>query len=228
MTKQRRFNPLSNSSGFIIADFLFAFVLVISISIFIFGLTFSLATVEIAQYIVWTTARNYASGAERETASQVNARTKFGYITAAFPSLTGNGSTDPWFELSDTNLAIGDLSTTSDPLFSGLINSDDKVNRYRQPWTGASAKIYLKLFAGFKIPFLGNVAAAKEDFEFPIRAFIIRNPSQDECRNFFYTQRYNEGILKLENGTVADPAVRAANLPASGPTQDGWGEDNGC
>lgn len=229
MKNCRRYNPLQNSSGFIIADFLFAFVLVISISIFIFGLTFSLATVEVAQYIVWTTARNYAAGNETEDVARTNARKKFQNITAAFPSLTGNGSTDPWFELLDTNLAIGDLSVQSvDPVFSSLINSDDKTNRFRQPWTGASAKIYLKLFAGFKIPFLGPVAAAQEDFEFPIRAFIIRNPSQEECRNFFYNQRYAEGILKLENGTVVDPLIRAVNFPAGGNTLDGLGEDNGC
>lgn len=227
MKKQRSFKPFSNSSGFIIADFLFAFVLVISISIFIFGLTFSLATVEIAQYIVWTTARNYASGTNTEAAAQINARTKFSNITAAFPSLTGNGSTDPWFELLDSNLAVGDLSGTADTLFSGMINSDDKINRYRQPWTGASAKIYLKLFAGFKIPFLGNVAADKQDFEFPLRAFIIRNPSQEECRNFFYNQRYSQGILTLEGGLIAVP-IRAANFPAGGNTLDGLGEDNGC
>lgn len=226
MKKTKDFNPLQGNSGFIIADFLFAFVLVISIGIFIFGLTFSLATVEISQYIVWTTARNYSAGNTNEAAAQINARKKFTNITAVFPSLTGNGSADPWFELLDTNLVVGDLSVI-DPSFSGLITADDKTNRFRQPWTGASAKIYLKLFAGFKIPFLGPVAANQNDFEFPLRAFIIRHPSQEECRNFFYSQRYSEGILKLENGLLAVP-VRAANFPVGGTTLDGLGEDNGC
>lgn len=229
MKQIKRFTPLQNSSGFIVADFLFAFVLVISISIFIFGLTFSLATVEVGQYIVWSTARNYSMGNTSAAAAEIGARKKFGNITAAFPSLTGNGATDPWFELLDTNLAVGDLSDSSvDATFAALISSDDKTNRYRQPWTGASAKIYLKLFAGFQIPFLGPVAAAKEDFEFPLRAFMIRSPSEEECRNFFYqNQRYDEGILKLENGTLAVP-LRANSLPAGGATLNGHGEDNGC
>lgn len=219
-------NPVRSSSGFIIADFLFAFVLVLSIGIFIFGLTFSLATIEVAQYIVWSTARNYSAGNFTEVTAQINAREKFKNLTAKFPSLTGNGAADPWFELLETNLFIGDLSVI-DPDFSAKISSDDKTNRNRQPWTGASAKLYLKLFAGFQIPFLGKVVENQNSFEFPIRAFIIRNPSQEECRNFFYNNRYGEGIKRLEGDTLAEP-LSAPNFPAGGNTQNGLGEDNGC
>ena len=219
-------NPVRGSSGFIIADFLFAFVLVLSIGIFVFGLTFSLATIEVAQYIVWSTARNYSAGNFTEIDAQKNAREKFKNLTAKFPLLTGNGAADPWFELFDTNLLIGDLSVI-DPDFSAKISSDDKTNRNRQPWTGASAKLYLKLFAGFQIPFLGKVVENQNSFEFPIRAFIIRHPSQEECRRFFYQDRYILGIKKLENGTLAEP-LSAPSLQGGAATSNGFGEDNGC
>lgn len=224
MKNRLKYNPIHSSSGFIIADFLFAFVLVLSIGIFIFGITFSLATIEVAQYIVWSTARNYSTANVTEAVANTNAHTKFQNLTAQFPSLTGNGEADPWFELLETNLVVGDLSVLDNQLKSE-ISADDKKNRDRQPWTGASAKIYLKLFAGFKIPFLGKVAKDKADFEFPVRALIIRNPSQEECRNFFYNQRYGEGIKKLENITLAPTSD--ANFPAPA-TLNGLGEDNGC
>ena len=81
-----------NNSGFIIADFLFAFTMVIGIGIFIFGFTFSLATIEVAQYIVWSTARNYAAANEEELQSVKQAKEKFENLTAKFPLLTGNGA----------------------------------------------------------------------------------------------------------------------------------------
>lgn len=226
MKNRLKHNPMQGSAGFIVADFLFAFVLVISIGIFIFGLTFSLATIEVAQYIVWSTARNYAAGTKDISLSQANSRKKFQNLTAAFPLLTGNGASDPWFELLEDNLIVGDLSV-NDPDLAGKISSDDKTNRYRQPWTGASAKINLKLFAGFKIPFLGKVARDQADFEFPLRAFIIRNPTQDECRNFFYNHRYVDGIKNLEGSTLA-PSSGTTMPGAPGGTLNGYGEDNGC
>lgn len=226
MKNRVKHNPIQGSAGFIVADFLFAFVLVISIGIFIFGLTFSLATIEIAQYIVWSTARNYAAANISPPAAQATAKMKFQNLTAAFPLLTGNGSSDPWFELLESNLFVGDLSV-SDPDFAGKLSADDKTNKHRQPWSGASAKINLKLFAGFKIPFLGKVARDQADFEFPIRAFIIRNPSREECRNFFYNLRYVNGIKKLENNTLAPGSSNG--LPGSAQTTPhGSGEDNGC
>ena len=212
-----------NNSGFIVADFLFAFVMVIGIGIFIFGFTFSLATIEVAQYIVWSTARNYAAANEEELQSVKQAKEKFSNLTAKFPLLTGNGAPSPWFELKDDELIIGDLAKLDSELG---ISSGDKTNDFRQPWTGVRAKINLKLFAGLKIPFLGPVATDKTLFEFPVRAFIIRNPSSLDCQTFFYGQanRWSEGVKKLEKGNLGPPF---ATLPIIGE-KSGYGEDNGC
>jgi len=217
------YNPINSSSGFIVADFLFAFVMVLGIGIFIFGFTFSLATVEISQYIVWSTARNYSAANTDEAVANAQAQRKFQNLTAKFPLLTGNGaSADPWFELND--LKVGDLSSGIDPDFSSKIGAD-KDNSFRQPWHGASAVLNLKLFAGFQIPFLGKVTKNNEDknaFKFPIRAFILRHPSKDECLNFFNRDRYIIGIKNLEGGKLADDPT---NTTLANPPQV---EDNGC
>lgn len=226
MKKNIIYQPIQNSSGFITADFLFSFALVLSIGVFVFGLTFSLATIEIDQYIVWSTARNYSAANKNETAAKQGARRKFQNLSANFPKLTGNGTSgNPWFELLESNLVIGDLGKL-DTQFSSEVSADDIKNKDRQPWIGASTKIKLKLFAGLKLPFLGKVAENESDFEFPIRAFVLRHPSQSECRDFFYKNRYTQGIKKLENGSVAESS--APQLETNEQLTNGFGEDNGC
>ncbi|MGZ3689899.1 MAG: hypothetical protein ACXVAX_00260, partial [Pseudobdellovibrio sp.] len=124
----------NNNSGFIIADFLFAFVMVIGIGIFMFALTFSLATIEVGQYIVWSTARNYSAANKDEPSANQQAQEKFTNLASQFPLLTNIGGSSGWFELSKDDLHIGELDTGIDPNFQ--ISSDDKINNYRQPWTG--------------------------------------------------------------------------------------------
>ena len=225
MKTSNKFKNVNNQCGFIIADFLFALVLVISCGILIFGLTFSLATIEIGQYIVWSTARNYSAANTNPLAAEKQAKLKFANLTAQFPLLTGNGSSGtPWVTIE--NLLVGDLAKIDSDLSSKLgaeKENKDNAKEFRQPWIGAKADLKLNLLLGFKIPFLGSVVdPSKEDsFTFPIRAFILRHPSQNECTSF-YSQRYTEGIQKItgEKFSAADiPDGTAKYVPI---------EDNGC
>ena len=226
MKKYNCDNPIKNNSGFITADFLYSFFMILGIGLLIFGLTFSLATIEVGQYIVWSTARNYSAANKNEAAAKQAAQKKFRNLSAKFPLLTGNGSSgDPWFELLESNLIIGDLADLDSQLGSDL-TAEDLKNKDRQPWIGASTKIKLKRFAGLQLPFLGNVAQDKNAFEFPIRAFILRHPSQSECKDFFYKNRYENGIKKLENSTVANDTK--AQFETIESPANGFGEDNGC
>ena len=213
-----------NNEGFIIADFLFSFVMVIGIGIFMFLLTFSLATVEVAQYIIWSTARNYSAAHKTPAEAEIQARAKFGELIKLFPLLTNSDGESGWFELSEDDLVIGNLDII-DNKFS--ISSSDKRNEYRQPWTGVRGIIKLKAFANLNVLFLGKVSmdANSETFNFPIRAFIIRNPSRIECVGFFYVNRYPNGIKTLEQNKVAPAAI---GLPANLGSENGFGEDNGC
>ncbi len=191
---------LNNRSGFIIADFLFALVLVIGCGIVIFGLTFSLATVEIAQYIVWSTARNYSAANESESAALQSARNKFKNLADQFPLLTGHGSASPWVTMGDP--MIGDLVKLDTDLSNKLAAEKDNKDlgqQFRQPWIGAKSEITLNLLQGIKIPFLGPIATpGSTEFTFPVRAFILRHPSQEECQGFYSEpKRYTEGIQKI-------------------------------
>lgn len=206
-----------NQGGFIIADFLFAFVLVIGIGILLFGLTFSLASVEIAQYIVWSSARTYASGNISEVKARQDANIKFKNLIDKFTMFKGDDGS--WFKLD--GMVVGNLLVSDPDLSSKITGSDDRDNTLkggkekRQPWIGASAKLTWKLYSSLRIPFLGTVADGDKDiFSFPIRAFLLRHPSQDECYDFF-RQKYSE-INRLDSFT---------NLPGTNLTAV---EDNGC
>lgn len=210
---------LSNQSGFIVADFLMAFVIVIGVGLFIFALTFSLATIEISQYIVWSSAHTYSMGNSDEATSKKEASLKFNTLSSQFPLLTGKGESSPWFILE--NFSAGDLSTNS--FFSEFVkDTSDKLNRdgnteLRQPWTGVGATLFLKLFSNIKIPFLGKTNSEPDNLKFPLFGFIIRSPSSDECRQFF-NKRFSEGIKKLDGfSTVGTTEINGLIV-----------EDNGC
>ena len=204
---------VKNSKGFLAADFIFSFVLVLSCGIIIFALTFSLATIEISQYIVWSSARAYSAANINKAASEAAGKSKFNKLSAAYPLLTGNGESSPWFELSDIN--IGDAASIK---LSGVdkSNKSGASGESRHPWTGATAMLRLKLFESIKIPFLGKIATDAEVFKFPIHAFLLRNPSQAECIKF-YQDRFNQGIQKLENNW---PGIQGGGYVPI--------EDNGC
>ncbi len=225
--KQQTKYSISNQSGFIIADFLFAFVMVISCGLLIFALTFSLATVEISQYIVWSTARNFSAANTNEQAARAQAQKKFDSLADKFPLISGRGAQGtPWFSLSAA--VIGDLAKI-DPDLATVLKSD-KLNKdfsqeARQPWIGVKSNLELKLLSGVRVPFLGKVTGDKDVFTFPIRAFVLRHPSQDECFSFFSKEkRYDLGIQKLKSseaeGDKFAPAADANKYVAI--------EDNGC
>jgi hypothetical protein len=228
MKNRLKRKSLHNESGFIVADFLFAFVMTIGVGIFIFAITFSLATIEVGQYIVWSTARNYAAGNISQIAARQQAQEKFKALAEQFPLLTNVGADSSWFELSEADLKISDDLTSDDTALG--ITGADATNDFRQPWTGASTVIRLKLFSGLTIPFLGKVIADGNTLEFPIRAFLIRNVSQEECKAFYSGpgsgNRIEKGIKKLENSKLAAGTWGLDGGAGAGDLLHG--EDNGC
>jgi len=206
---------LKNNQGFIVADFLFSFVLVISCGIIIFALTFSLATIEIAQYITWSAARSYSAAAKTSEDSRISAETKFKYLSAKFPLLTGIGSDSAWFELK-----LGQLGDAASRELKGVQLKNSSTGggaENRQPWTGVSSELRLKLFESIRIPFIGKISSNPDVFKFPLHAFILRNPSQKECLDFF-KNRLRNGIQPLE------PSWSSLSIDVNRVSI----EDNGC
>ena len=124
----------SNQAGFIAAEFLFSFILVISCGLVVFALTFSLMTIEVAQYITWSSARAYSAGNLSKGDSEQAGRTKFKNLKAAFPLLSGTAG--EWFELSASSVGknVGAGMGNLDP-------SNRMGDETRHPWSGFSSTI---------------------------------------------------------------------------------------
>ncbi len=199
----------NSEAGFVAAEFLFSFILVISCGIIVFALTFSLMTVEVAQYITWSAARSYSAGNKSQGDSADAGRKKFANLIKQFPLLAG--ATGEWFTL--TAVSVGKNSGTQ----AGM-NIPDPTNRMgdetRHPWAGFSSSLELKLFKSIKIPFLGPITSDESLFKFPLHAFILRHPSQTECIQF-YEQRFDK-IKDLIDVSGSSAGSYVAN------------EDNGC
>ena len=191
-------NFKKSEAGFMTAEFLFAFTMVLGCGVLIFAFTFSLMTIEVAQYIVWSSARSYAVGNKTEGASLLAGRTKYKNLIAAFPLLTGSGNSSAWFKMSDVAI-VGDLTSA---LNDGAVDKDNKSGsgnpEVRHPWTGVQAELDLILFKGIKVPFLGPIAADPSTFQFPVRGILLRHPSQEECLKFF-ADKFTEGIQKFNS-----------------------------
>lgn len=224
----KKFRQLpKNNSGFMTAEFLFAFTMVIGSGILIFALTFALTTVEIAQYIVWSTARTHAAGNKTASDPVTLATLKYTNLTAAFPLLTGEGADSPWFRMPKANetndFAIGDISDMIKKKDSAIDkeNAAEPGGEARHPWIGVESSIDLILFKGLQVPFLGKVTESPQEFKFPIRAVLFRHPSYDECRNFFL-EKYSSGVKQISN----EPQWN--NLQHSDASKYSAMEDNGC
>lgn len=217
-------NSKKNEAGFMTAEFLFAFTMVLACGVLIFAFTFSLMTIEVAQYIVWSSARSYAVGHKDETASINAGKSKYKNLIAMFPLLTGSGNDSPWFKMTEaTSVLVGDISTYMDgPVDKdNLAKGGSSPQEVRHPWTGVQADIDLILFKGIKIPFLGPIASDPSAFKFPVRAVLLRHPSQKECLTFF-EKKFTEGIQKFD-------AVNEAELKSLGDSSAfAPMEDNGC
>lgn len=198
----------NREAGFVAAEFLFSFVLVISCGIIVFALTFSLMTVEVSQYITWSAARAYSSGNKSKGDSEAAGRQKFTNLAAAFPLLSG--ATGEWFEL--TAVSVGKNAAMG---MSNLDASNRMGDETRHPWSGFSSTLDLKLFKSLKIPFIGPITNDESLFKFPLHAFILRNPSQGECMQFF-----NDRINAIRD--LPD----FKSLPSGGTYTPH--EDNGC
>lgn len=213
--KKRKRTPMGEE-GFIVADFLFSFILILGCGMVVFALTFSLMTIEVGQYITWSAARSYSGAAINKDESVTAAQEKFQKLSAQFPLLTGS-STSSWFELK-----IGNVGADARP--QSLQDADQKNSlggESRHPWSGVSATLDLKLFKGLKIPFLGRIARDGDTFKMDLSAFLLRNPSQQECLDFT-KNKFRDGILQMNDGQMGQGYLgQGANMYV--PV-----EDNGC
>ncbi|WP_413585957.1 hypothetical protein [Bdellovibrio sp. HCB274] len=203
---------INNSQGMISVDFIFSLILCAGLCMVMFALTFTLSMAEIAQYITFSTSRAYVAGHIDPDKQNEMGQNKF-------KSLMSNGTLSPlfttsdagWFKLSNLELRGGGASGQD-------FSKDYPYEDGRIPQTGARLTFSARVLA-LRIAFLGRTTKDGEAPQAKLTAFLIREPTQQECWELQVKKRY-EAIVNLDSrfGVLAD-RYRDKYKPM---------EDNGC
>jgi hypothetical protein len=200
---------LGSSGGFVTTEFLFAIVIAFGMTLVTFALTFTLSTVEIAQYATFSSSRAHAAGNFDIDSQKKAARMKYSDLLekSAFSNLFQNG----WFSVSKS--ADIEILSGSDGNFGRDYSSDTR--KFEGVRTTFTAKIL-----EMQLPFLGKIQPDDDKgFRARLTGFLIREPSQKECLDYMEARKEKlwdydgQGRFSKfrKNSTIATP----------------W-EDNGC
>ncbi len=179
---------LTNQSGFITVDFLFAFVLILGFSALLFALTFTLTVVEIAQYSTFASARVYYGANKTQAQQRQAALDKYNDLinkNKVFSPLFKNG----WFKVQPEPF-VGNAATIMPAYGQNPLNSFFGVS------TVFNAEI-LKM----QIPLFGSSDPNDKGFKTTIGSYLGREVSSNECAAFA-RNRWN-GIVKLKASSGA-------------------------
>ena len=180
-----------NMKGFMTLDFLFALILVFTLSGLLFAFTFTLSVVEITQYVAFATARNYFAAHKSVDMQKQMAQQKFKALTkhpvfGAFYSPTG------WFSVDPTKLQIGDD-------FNAKYLATDDDTKTWIPFSGVIIPMQIKLLS-FNTPFFGKSSREEQGREVQISTFLGREPTAQECMDFYKKEnRFSEIKSKFGN-----------------------------
>jgi hypothetical protein len=206
-------NALSNSKGFLSADFLFSIVIASCLCAVFFSLSFTLSMVEVGQYIAFSVSRAHSAGHKTQDDQVKAAKDKFTSLqkNKVFAPLFSNG----WFEISNLDIR------------GGGVDAKDFSDRYPKqkeairgiPQTGIRLNFEAKLL-DLKVPLLGPTDPDGNGFKAFLTGLMIREPTSKECRDQIKSQRY-KAILDLDKrfDSIAGPGSQKDYIPM---------EDNGC
>jgi hypothetical protein len=198
---------IQNQNGLMTLDFMFSFILIGAFSAVLFAVSITLSVTEIAQYIVFASARNYYAGHLALTDQQKEGQAKYAALlqNSSFkPLFSGN-----WFTLSKT------------------VDLSDHNADYPQPYdedtdtfVGAQA-IFTAPVLKFSVPFLGSTSTNDQTFSTKISAWLMREPTSQEC-TAFNANRWNLiQALQSKYGQTATSSQNSALVYATVT-------DNGC
>lgn len=199
-----------NQGGFILTEFLIAVAIASGLTILTFAMTFTLSTVEVVQYIVYSTSRAHAAANYDQQAQQDTARKKYQSLaeSKAFKFLFTNG----WFEISKPSEL--DIRSGSGSNFS----QDYALNNAHPSTQGVRVNFTAKLLE-MQLPMLGSVTPEdSKGFTTRVNALLIREVSMKECQDYFQKER-PEALWGLENNRFSSYRKPSVEAP--------W-EDNGC
>jgi hypothetical protein len=204
--------PISNSAGFLSADFLFSVVIASGLCVLFFCISVTLSMAEVTQYLAFSVTRAHMAGHKTQNDQEQMAKAKFASFktNGVLSPLLTNG----WFEIKGPDIR------------GGGTNGRDFGDRYPRgpasqpniPQVGIRLEFDAKILTGH-IPMLGGTDSNVEHKAF-VTGMMIREPSAEECFDQIRKQRF-KAILEL------DP--RFKTIVGSGSEDKYVGmEDNGC
>ncbi|MFZ4403610.1 MAG: hypothetical protein ACOYOK_05855 [Pseudobdellovibrionaceae bacterium] len=204
----------NSAGGFVTAEFIFSFTIAASLCIVLFAVTYTLAVVEVAQYLTFSTARSFIGSHIDQDKQEEVARKKYKELLGnkVIASIfSGSG----WFKLSGSPdiRGAGDSGKT----FDDYATSDEN----RMINTGVRVDFGAELLGSLKLPFIGNTQNPSGDgYTTKITTLLIREPTFKECWDLHVKPRYQK-ILDLENGRFKELGSKGASkyIPIG---------DNGC
>jgi len=180
----------NNQNGFLTVDFLFAIIVSIGCLLLLLRVSISLVSVQVAQYVVYAAARAHSAG-DITKQEQIDAGEKKYKSLLQDSSLVG-GLLKPGDGIQKSGV-IGNFNSIYNPPVD-----NDGSNETGLPFIGARSEIKLPRL-GFKVPFLGKTSDGEDEFKAHVSAMLFREPSSEDCRNFYKKEnRYGE-ILKRDS-----------------------------
>lgn len=210
------------SRGGVITEFIFAFMIAGAVGIVLFALSYSLMVTEVVQYIAFATSRAHMAGSISPAKQKENAERKYKSLTEGDGAIARTFK-NSWFELGKVDqlqIRQGEGASTGEPDFTAQFGGGG-IAFQRGRFIGIIVPLTLKIL-NMRFKFLGSTNPDQSDdtFKTYINAFLIREPSQLECRKFFQEKR---NLSNWQN-------ILAGQLPQNLTTENQWslGEDNGC
>ncbi|MCS6838704.1 MAG: hypothetical protein NZ480_07630 [Bdellovibrionaceae bacterium] len=209
-------------SGVVLTDFIFSLVIFGGMSVVLFALAYSLFVVEVTQYVAYSISRAHLAGNQSAQRQMEVAVDKYRSLLNQEGPI-GRIFKNSWFRIEEPQRILvrqGNSGSSSISDFNQEFgNSDSQV---RGKFGGVSIRLAFNVLK-INLPSLGSTQS--EESEDPpttyINAFMIREPSQRECLNFFQERASNRNLWR---GVLSDP-----EFPIGNSQQFGFlGDDNGC
>ena len=205
-----------NQSGQMVVDFMISITIALGLFILFFAMTYTFATVEVAQYVAFSAARAQAAGNVTVDAQRAAGAAKLSYLATKSPDISPMFN-PAWFEFgANAEQKLGAASGGTFTTLAGPSNAN-----FLQSFTGVSIPFVSHLLS-IHVPFImGSQNQDQGDdsgtFATHINAILVREPSMQECQDFWVKTRFGllQGLPSGQFRGVSNSTYRSV-------------EDNGC
>ncbi|MCC6278196.1 MAG: hypothetical protein IT289_09810 [Oligoflexia bacterium] len=163
-----------NENGQLTIDFLFSFILVMTVSVLLSALAYGLTLVEIVQYISFSGARVYFAAELTPNEQTQAAKAKVDQLLESTPFIS-RARRAGWIEIASNGHGAGKLSNYRDQIGA---SSD------RDSFIGYQIVFNLPIM-GLELPFFGAALQPPQGspgFQTRVSSFLLREPTFQECQ----------------------------------------------